>query len=93
MVDKLAFGIQGSSPCVSDYLEFFDTADFSGSSVGRYCSLEAPEPVVIASGGARIVFQGRANRNRGPEYVGARVSYTVLGKLITSVIVSSYIIM
>ena len=81
VVDKSAFGIHGRSPCISDYVEFFNTADFTGTSVGRYCSLDPPQPVIIASDGVRIVFQGRVNRNRAPEYVGMRILYTVLGKL------------
>lgn len=48
--------------------------------MGRYCSLEPPEPVIIASAGIRIVFQGRINGNRDPEYVGVKVLYTILGE-------------
>ena len=79
VIDKSAFGIHGSSPCFSDYVEFFNRADFTGRSVGRYCSLVPPQPVIITSDGVRIVFQGRVNRNRAPDNVGMRVLYTVLG--------------
>ena len=74
------FGIDGNSPCHRDYIEFFDTADSSGSSVGKYCSLVAPKPVVITSEGARIVFQGRVNSNRRPHYIGVKITYYVLGR-------------
>ena len=79
VVDKSAYGIHGSSPCVRDYLEFFDASGFSGRSVGRYCNVQPPEPVIVESEGARIVFQGRTNQNRAADRVGVRVSYTVLG--------------
>ena len=79
VIDKSAFGIHGSSPCFSDYVEFFNRADFTGRSVGRYCSRVPPQPVILTSDGVRIVFQGRVNRNRAPQNVGMRVLYTVLG--------------
>lgn len=81
VINSTAFGINDRSPCSREYIEFFNTADASGDSVGRYCSLAPPDPVVIVrSSGVRIVFQGRVNRNRPPEYVGVSIAYTLLGK-------------
>ena len=79
IIDETAFGIHSNAPCVRDYIEFFNTADSSGVSVGRYCSLTTPGPVIITSDGARIVFQGRVHQNRPSEYVGVRVTYFLLG--------------
>ena len=83
IINSTAYGINSNPPsCSSEYIEFFDTADLSGRSVGKYCGLQAPmEPVVIDSIGARAVFQGRIKRNRGTQYVGVSITYTVLGKI------------
>lgn len=76
----MAYGIQGNSPCHADYIQFFDTADNSGESVGKYCGVAAPEPVIVTSTSARAVFQGRVNGNRHSTSVGVNVTYHVLGK-------------
>ena len=80
VVDKSAYGIYGNSPCVRDYLEFFDAVGFSGESVGRYCGLVPPDPVVLAHEGVRIVFQGRVDSRRSEEHVGMSITYTILGE-------------
>ena len=90
VVNDTAFGINDRSPCSREYIEFFDTADASGRSVGKYCSLEPPEAVVIQSSGVRIVFQGRVDQNRRPVYVGVSVTYTLLGKFVFLSIITSY---
>ena len=81
VINKTAFGIDGVSPCHRDYIEFFDTADNSGTSVAKYCGVVVPEPVIISSEGARIVFQGRVNPSRRHDLVGVMVTYHVLGRL------------
>lgn len=80
VVNDMAYGIEGNSPCHADYIEFFDTADTSGESVGKYCGVAAPEPVIITSTSARAVFQGRVNQNRHSTSVGVNVTYYVLGR-------------
>ena len=80
VMDTTAFGIYNNAPCLTEYIEFFDKADSNGASVGKYCGLVAPEPVIISSDGVRIVFQGRTNQNRPAAYVGVKISYQLVGK-------------
>ena len=81
VVDDSAYGINGAPPCRTDYIEFFDSADHNGASLGKHCMLEVPDPVRISTDGARVVFQGRRNSNRPANRVGTRVFYYIDGEL------------
>ena len=57
--DREVYGIDNHSDnCLDSYIEFFDTPD---RSIGKFCSLKVPEPVVIYTGCAKIVFKGTAS--------------------------------
>ena len=81
VVDDSAYGISGAPPCRTDYIEFFDSADHNGASLGKHCTLEVPDPVRISTDGARVVFQGRRNSNRPANRVGTKVFYYIDGEL------------
>ena len=70
--DREVYGINGDPPCSDDYIEFFDTQN---RSIGKFCSLDVPEPIVIYTGCSRIVFRGTNNPNRPADRNGFRLMY------------------
>ena len=76
-VDSSAYGINGQHPCINDHLEFFDGLESDSPSLGRFCKLTPPPPITTTTGAARVVFEGRAHRNRPASRKGAKVHYTV----------------
>ena len=74
------FGIRGSQPCTTDYIEIFDGSRNTESvSLGKFCSLQVPESVSTSSNSAIIVFQA-SSHSHSAAHVGANISYTTLEK-------------
>ena len=75
------FGINGRSPCPTDYVEVFgfnaDGGDYS--SFGRKCNLRTPDPILLSGNRARVVFQASA-RSRPPSRIGASITYEMKQK-------------
>ena len=80
-VDKSAYGINGIPPCAIDYIEFFDGVNSSASSLGKYCHIQKPDPIIISTGGARVVFHALKMLNPPPSRVGVKIFYIVTGWL------------
>ena len=75
------FGIHGEDPCPTDYLQVLDGVEENSASLGKYCSVYAPEPIITSSSRATVIFQGSTNQQ---SRVGVSVSYEVkfVGRLI-----------
>lgn len=76
-IDSSAYGINGRSPCPTDYLQFFDGTSSSANSLHKVCQFNNPSPITTSSSEARVVFVGSQNSQRPASRVGARVSYTL----------------
>ena len=74
------FGIRGSQPCTTDYIEIFDGSRNTESvSLGKFCSLQVPESVSTSSNSAIIVFQA-SSHSHSAAHVGANITYTAIEK-------------
>ena len=74
------FGIRGSQPCTTDYIEIFDgSRNNESASLGKFCSLQVPESVSTSSNSATIVFQA-SSQSHSTAHVGANITYTTLEK-------------
>ena len=76
-VDSSAYGINGRPPCKRDHIEFFDGLESDSHSLGRFCKLQVPEPIIVTTGVARIVFEGQRNPYRPVSRKGVKVDYTI----------------
>lgn len=79
-VDSSAYGINGRPPCLHDHIEFFNGTESGATSLGKFCKLAVPEPIVVPAPGARVVFQGKRNLRRPTSRVGVRIFFQVLGE-------------
>ena len=68
------FGINGRSPCQTDYVEVFDMVQNQYTSLGRMCNLRRPDPILTSSKRAKVVFQG-SSRSRPVNRIGVSISY------------------
>ena len=68
------YGIHGRDPCRTDYVQVLDGIEQNSSSLGKYCFLDAPVPIVTSSPRATVVFQASSNRHP-PSRVGVSLSY------------------
>ena len=75
-IDSSIYGINGSPPCHSDYLQLFDGLEDSSLSLGKFCKLRVPPPITTSSEGARVIFVGTDSR-RPASRKGVRISYRV----------------
>ena len=75
------FGINGRSPCPTDYVEVFgfDVDQDDYSSFGRECYLRTPDPILVLGNRARVVFQASA-RSRPPSRIGVSITYEMKQK-------------
>ena len=73
------YGINGQTPCPSDYVEVFDGVEDDSVSLGRNCYVHRPNPILTSSNRARVVFQG-TNCNCTASRVGVSLSYTKVVK-------------
>ncbi len=64
------------TPCQRDWVEFYDGAEDSAPSLGRFCYMILPPPVTTTSNVARVKFN--AGPSHGPNRLGFRVTYTAL---------------
>ena len=71
------YGIHGRDPCPTDYVQVLDGIEENSSSLGKYCFLNAPDPIITSSPRAMVVFQASSNRHP-PSRVGVSVSYTLI---------------
>ena len=78
-VNKTAYGIRGRSPCVTDYLEFYDGVTTDAQSLGRYCRFDKPDALYTSSNQAMVVFQASTIPHL-PSRVGAQVFYQLYEK-------------
>lgn len=72
------FGIRGSPPCTTDYIEITDGSRDSAS-LGKFCSLQVPLPVHSSSNIATVVFQA-SNEPHASQHVGANITFIALNK-------------
>lgn len=73
------FGIQGSHPCPTDYVEIFDGLRDSGLLLGKFCSLQVPAVVSTSSNTASIVFQA-SRQSHSADHVGVNITFTAVQK-------------
>ena len=73
-VDQEYFGIYGSSPCNTDYLEFHDGNTTDAHSLGKYCQFNAPNPLYTSGSQALIIFRSGVSLHL-PSHVGVKVFY------------------
>ena len=72
------YGIHGSDPCQSDYVEVFDgVGEDTETSRGKFCHLTRPPVISTSSTRATVVFQASTATHR-PSRVGVSVTYTTL---------------
>ena len=70
------FGINGRDPCRTDYVEILSVVDGEEHSLEKHCFLRRPQPILILSNKARVVFQGSALQ-RPESRVGVSITYTM----------------
>ena len=68
------FGINGRSPCPTDYVEVFDIVQDQYTSLGRVCNLRRPDPILTSSKRAKVVFQS-SSHPRPASRIGVSISY------------------
>lgn len=73
------FGIQGSHPCPTDYVEIFDGLRDSRLLLGKFCSLQVPAVVSTSSNTASIVFQA-SRQSHSADHVGVNITFTAVQK-------------
>ena len=71
------YGIDGRDPCPTDYVEVIDGVGEGEPSLGKFCFVGAPEPILTSSEKATVVFQASSFRRR-PSRVGVSISYTAI---------------
>ena len=71
------YGIHGREPCSTDYVQILDGIGQNSSSLGKYCFLHAPDPIITSSPRATVVFQASSNRHL-PSRVGVSISYRLI---------------
>ncbi len=73
--DSSTYGLTDNppTPCVRDWVEFFDGVEDNAPSLGRFCHKIVPPPVTSTSNEARIKFI--AGPDHGPKRRGFRVTY------------------
>ena len=69
------YGIGGRPPCPTDYVEVLDEGEENSPSLGKYCSLRRPDPILTSSNRAKVVFKG-STIIRPPSRVGVSITYS-----------------
>ena len=75
-INRDHFGIDGSSPCTTDYVQFFsgDT-----SITQQICSTQVPTRMIIAGAATgRVIFKGSNNNDRPSGLAGVKVTYRIV---------------
>ena len=70
------FGIIGSPPCTTDYIDIIDGPRGSAS-LGKYCGRTVPVSVCTSANITTVVFQG-SRQSHSPQHVGANITYTTV---------------
>ena len=71
------YGIRGRDPCQTDYVEVLDGVLFDSTSLGKHCFSTVPDPIIVPSSQATIIFQASTfphSSNR----VGVSISYSMI---------------
>lgn len=68
------YGIHGRNPCPTDYVQVLDDVGQDSTSLGKYCYLKVPDPIITSSSKATIVFQASRNHHLASR-VGVSISY------------------
>ena len=75
-IDSSAYGINGHSPCSSDYVQFFDGMGQDSTSMYKLCKFDIPpRPIVTSTSQGRVVFRGSHRTTRPASRVGVQVLY------------------
>ena len=74
-IDDSAYGINGQTPCPTDYIEFFDGTTSNAVSLHKLCQFNNPGPIITSAFQARVVFSGTADSERPANRVGVRVTF------------------
>ena len=69
------FGIDGSPPCTTDYVQFFSGTD---SITDPICSTQAPGNRVAFAATGTVIFKGSNNNDRPSGLAGVKVTYTIM---------------
>ena len=69
------FGISGAPPCRHDYVEVFDGIEDNSPSLGKFCSLTTPDPILTSSNSTTVVFKG-SSLSPPPRRVGFSIKYS-----------------
>ena len=69
------YGIHGRPPCPTDYVDILDGVDDSSPSLGKYCFLRRPVPILTSSNTAKVVFKG-STLIRPASRVGVSITYS-----------------
>ena len=77
-IDDSAYGINGMTPCSTDYIQFFDGTGSNSVSLHKLCQFDNPGPFVTSTSQARVVFAGTVRPNRPASHVGVRVTYVTV---------------
>ena len=60
-IDDSSYGINGMTPCSTDYIQFFDGTGSNAVSLHKLCKFDNPGPFVTSTSQARVVFFGTAD--------------------------------
>ena len=69
------YGINGRPPCPTDYVEVLDGVEENSPSLGKYCFLRRPDPILTSSNSAKVVFKG-STIIRPASRVGVSITYS-----------------
>ena len=84
-IDDTAYGINGRSPCPTDFVQFFDGVSDNADSLYKLCKFDRPsEPIVTSTSEARVVFKGSQASNRPASRVGVMVHYRTVTPITAS---------
>ena len=72
------FGILGSRPCRTDYVEIVDGPRGSVS-LGKFCSLQVPVSTCSSDNLATVVFQASSN-SHSDRHVGVNITFRAINK-------------
>ena len=71
------FGIGGSSPCHTDYVQVLDGIGATPRTLGKFCYVTVPPPVTTSSNRGTIIFKA-SSRPHQQNRIGANVTFTAL---------------
>ena len=58
-IDESAYGINGRSPCPTDYVMFFDGMSEDSSMMNKLCKYDLPDtPIITSTSQGKVMFSG-----------------------------------